>query len=116
MYEAYSDYQSMMSLAEEIVTRCALAVHGKLTVDYQVDTVLTKYILELNWSDVSEGMPKPPEWIKHVTVLFIVQCLNRKGHPIPFLIDPQFWGQMFGTLNCKEGLGVPPYYNYNYNV
>ncbi|KAK7382838.1 hypothetical protein VNO80_01938 [Phaseolus coccineus] len=35
MYEAYSDYQSMMSLAEEIVTRCALAVHGKLTVDYQ---------------------------------------------------------------------------------
>ncbi|KAK2405890.1 lysine--tRNA ligase, cytoplasmic [Trifolium repens] len=35
MYEAYSDYQSMMNLAEEIVTQCALAVHGKLTVDYQ---------------------------------------------------------------------------------
>ncbi|KAI9112821.1 hypothetical protein K1719_016138 [Acacia pycnantha] len=35
MYEAYSDYQSMMNLAEEIITRCALAVHGKLTVDYQ---------------------------------------------------------------------------------
>ncbi|XP_028807288.1 lysine--tRNA ligase, chloroplastic/mitochondrial [Neltuma alba] len=35
MYEAYSDYQSMMNLAEEIVTRCALAVHGKLTIDYQ---------------------------------------------------------------------------------
>ncbi|GAB4856146.1 Lysine--tRNA ligase, chloroplastic/mitochondrial [Ancistrocladus abbreviatus] len=35
MYEAYSDYESMMIMAEEIVTRCALAVHGELTVDYQ---------------------------------------------------------------------------------
>ncbi|XAR59927.1 Lysine--tRNA ligase [Bertholletia excelsa] len=35
MYEAYSDYQSMMNMAEEIVIRCALAVHGKLTIDYQ---------------------------------------------------------------------------------
>ncbi|CAM8967708.1 unnamed protein product [Rhodiola kirilowii] len=35
MYEAYSDYQSMMNMAEEIVTRCALAVQGKLTIDYQ---------------------------------------------------------------------------------
>ncbi|GAV68124.1 tRNA-synt_2 domain-containing protein/tRNA_anti domain-containing protein [Cephalotus follicularis] len=35
MYEAYSDYESMMNMAEEIVTRCALAVHGKLTIDYQ---------------------------------------------------------------------------------
>ncbi|XP_037495155.1 lysine--tRNA ligase, chloroplastic/mitochondrial isoform X2 [Jatropha curcas] len=35
MYEAFSDYQSMMNMAEEIVTRCALAVHGKLTIDYQ---------------------------------------------------------------------------------
>ncbi|XP_011025130.1 PREDICTED: probable lysine--tRNA ligase, cytoplasmic [Populus euphratica] len=35
MYEAYSDYQSMMIMAEEIVTQCALAVHGKLTLEYQ---------------------------------------------------------------------------------
>ncbi|KAI4356610.1 hypothetical protein L6164_000620 [Bauhinia variegata] len=35
IYEAYSDYQSMMNMAEEIVTRCALAIHGKLTIDYQ---------------------------------------------------------------------------------
>ncbi|KAI4354675.1 hypothetical protein L6164_003522 [Bauhinia variegata] len=35
IYEAYSDYQSMMNMAEEIVTRCALTVHGKLTIDYQ---------------------------------------------------------------------------------
>nr|XP_029122084.1 lysine--tRNA ligase, chloroplastic/mitochondrial isoform X2 [Elaeis guineensis] len=35
MYEAYSDYQSMMNMAEEIVTRCALVVHGKLNIDYQ---------------------------------------------------------------------------------
>ncbi|XP_044506841.1 lysine--tRNA ligase, chloroplastic/mitochondrial [Mangifera indica] len=35
MYEAYSDYESMMNMAEEIITRCALAVHGKLTIDYQ---------------------------------------------------------------------------------
>ncbi|KAK9273843.1 hypothetical protein L1049_018655 [Liquidambar formosana] len=35
MYEAYSDYKSMMNMAEEIVTRCALAVQGKLTIDYQ---------------------------------------------------------------------------------
>lgn len=36
MYEAYSDYESMMNMAEEIITRCALAVNGKLTLDYQV--------------------------------------------------------------------------------
>lgn len=36
MYEAYSDYESMMNLAEEIVTRCAMSIHGKLQVDYQV--------------------------------------------------------------------------------
>ncbi|KAM5582239.1 lysine--tRNA ligase, chloroplastic/mitochondrial [Rosa sericea] len=35
MYEAYSDYESMMNMTEEIVTRCAIAVHGKLTLDYQ---------------------------------------------------------------------------------
>lgn len=35
MYEAYSDYQSMMNMTGEIVVRCALAVQGKLTVDYQ---------------------------------------------------------------------------------
>ncbi|KAA8549695.1 hypothetical protein F0562_001287 [Nyssa sinensis] len=35
MYEAYSDYESMMDMAEEIVTQCTLAVHGKLTIDYQ---------------------------------------------------------------------------------
>lgn len=35
MYEAYSDYYSMMNMAEEIVTRCALAAHGKLNIDYQ---------------------------------------------------------------------------------
>ncbi|WCJ37721.1 Lysine--tRNA ligase [Euphorbia peplus] len=35
MYEAYSDYQSMMNMAEEIVTRCAMSVHGKLSIDYQ---------------------------------------------------------------------------------
>ncbi|KAL9455451.1 hypothetical protein AB3S75_010803 [Citrus x aurantiifolia] len=35
MYEAYSDYQNMMNITEEIVTHCALAVNGKLTIDYQ---------------------------------------------------------------------------------
>lgn len=40
MYEAYSDYQSMMNMAEEIVSRCAVAVHGKLTIDYQVIVLL----------------------------------------------------------------------------
>ncbi|OVA01616.1 Lysine-tRNA ligase [Macleaya cordata] len=35
MYEAYSDYESMMNMAEEMVVRCALAVQGKLTIDYQ---------------------------------------------------------------------------------
>ncbi|XP_022153814.1 lysine--tRNA ligase, chloroplastic/mitochondrial [Momordica charantia] len=35
IYEAYSDYQSMMNMAEEIVTRCAFAIHGKLSIDYQ---------------------------------------------------------------------------------
>ncbi|KAI4340592.1 hypothetical protein MLD38_025411 [Melastoma candidum] len=35
MYETYSDYQSMMNMAEETVTRCALAVQNKLTIGYQ---------------------------------------------------------------------------------
>ncbi|CAN1294769.1 Lysine--tRNA ligase, chloroplastic/mitochondrial [Linum perenne] len=35
MYEAYSDYESMMTMTEEIVTNCALAVHGKLTIEHQ---------------------------------------------------------------------------------
>ncbi|GMY16217.1 lysine--tRNA ligase, chloroplastic/mitochondrial [Fagus crenata] len=35
MYEAYSDYQSMINMAEEIVTLCAVAVNGKLKIDYQ---------------------------------------------------------------------------------
>ncbi|KAL8245564.1 hypothetical protein R6Q59_011822 [Mikania micrantha] len=35
IYEAYSDYESMMNMAEEIVTQCALSVNGKLIVDYQ---------------------------------------------------------------------------------
>ncbi|KAJ7961955.1 Lysine--tRNA ligase [Quillaja saponaria] len=45
MYEAYSDYQSMMNMAEEIITRCALAVHGNLTIDYQG----VKICLERPW-------------------------------------------------------------------
>lgn len=36
MYEAFSDYQNMMDMAERIVTGCAMAVNGKLTLDYQV--------------------------------------------------------------------------------
>ncbi|GAA0145260.1 aminoacyl-tRNA synthetase [Lithospermum erythrorhizon] len=35
MYEAYSDYQSMMNLAEDIITKCSLAINGTLTIDYQ---------------------------------------------------------------------------------
>ncbi|XP_077212068.1 lysyl-tRNA synthetase, class II isoform X2 [Tasmannia lanceolata] len=45
MYEAFSDYHSMMDMAEEIVTKCALAVHGKLTIDYQG----TEICLERPW-------------------------------------------------------------------
>ncbi|KAL0855222.1 hypothetical protein Bca101_060374 [Brassica carinata] len=45
MYEAYSDYQSMMDMAELIVTECALAVNGKLRVDYQG----TEICLERPW-------------------------------------------------------------------
>ncbi|KAL6871573.1 hypothetical protein ACP4OV_014402 [Aristida adscensionis] len=45
MYEAYSDYESMMNMAEEIVTRCAMATHGKLNIDYQG----TEISLERPW-------------------------------------------------------------------
>ncbi|XP_062228716.1 lysine--tRNA ligase, chloroplastic/mitochondrial-like isoform X2 [Phragmites australis] len=45
MYEAYSDYESMMNIAEEIVTRCAMATHGKLKIDYQG----TEISLERPW-------------------------------------------------------------------
>lgn len=45
LYEAYSDYASMMNMAEEIVTQCALAVQGKLTIDYQG----TEICLERPW-------------------------------------------------------------------
>ncbi|TVU10704.1 hypothetical protein EJB05_44248 [Eragrostis curvula] len=45
MYEAYSDYESMMNMAEEIVTRCATATQGKLKIDYQG----TEISLERPW-------------------------------------------------------------------
>ncbi|KAL3518921.1 hypothetical protein ACH5RR_021510 [Cinchona calisaya] len=45
MYEAYSDYQRMMDMAEDIVTRCALAVHGTLNIEYQG----AKICLERPW-------------------------------------------------------------------
>ncbi|CAN7001638.1 unnamed protein product [Brassica rapa subsp. trilocularis] len=45
MYEAFSDYQSMMDMAELIVTGCAMAVNGKLTIDYQG----TEICLERPW-------------------------------------------------------------------
>ncbi|CAH8260387.1 unnamed protein product [Arabidopsis lyrata] len=45
MYEAYSDYPSMMDMAELIVTQCGMAVHGKLTIDYQG----TEICLEWSW-------------------------------------------------------------------
>ncbi|BBN16850.1 lysyl-tRNA synthetase, class II [Marchantia polymorpha subsp. ruderalis] len=35
MYQAYADYHDMMNLAEDLVTRCAMAVNGKTTVTYQ---------------------------------------------------------------------------------
>ncbi|KAL5212895.1 hypothetical protein ABZP36_023742 [Zizania latifolia] len=45
MYEAYSDYESMMNMAEEIITRCAMATLGKLKIDYQG----TEISLERPW-------------------------------------------------------------------
>ncbi|CAA6659165.1 unnamed protein product [Spirodela intermedia] len=45
LYEAYSDYQSMMNMAEEIVTRCAQVIHGKLNIEYQG----TEICLERPW-------------------------------------------------------------------
>lgn len=45
VYEAYTDYESMINLAEEIVIRCALAVNGKLNLDYQG----TQISLERPW-------------------------------------------------------------------
>lgn len=35
MYEAFSDYHSMMDKAEDILTRCVLRIHGELKFDYQ---------------------------------------------------------------------------------
>jgi lysyl-tRNA synthetase class II len=52
MYEAYSDYESMMNMAEEIVTRCAMATHGKLKVDYEVIMV---FILILVWAYIARS-------------------------------------------------------------
>ncbi|KAK4773552.1 hypothetical protein SAY87_028571 [Trapa incisa] len=45
MYEAYSDYESMMNMTEEIVTQCALVVNNKLTIEYQG----TEICLERPW-------------------------------------------------------------------
>ncbi|KAK3163258.1 hypothetical protein QOZ80_1AG0001330 [Eleusine coracana subsp. coracana] len=45
MYEAYSDYEGMMIMAEEIVTQCAIATHGNLKIDYQG----TEISLERPW-------------------------------------------------------------------
>ncbi|KAJ9564316.1 hypothetical protein OSB04_000282 [Centaurea solstitialis] len=60
IYEAYSDYESMMNMAEEIVTRCAFAVHGKLSVDYQLgndlDDVKATTLSALNMGPNNQDM------------------------------------------------------------
>ncbi|CAA0382299.1 Lysine--tRNA ligase, chloroplastic/mitochondrial [Arabidopsis thaliana] len=69
MYEAYSDYQSMMDMAELIVTQCSMAVNGKLTIDYQGTEIclerpwrretmhnLVKEITGINFSELGEDL------------------------------------------------------------
>ncbi|KAG7577095.1 Aminoacyl-tRNA synthetase class II [Arabidopsis thaliana x Arabidopsis arenosa] len=69
MYEAYSDYQSMMDMAELIVNQCAMAVNGKLTLDYQGTEIclerpwrretmhnLVKEITGINFSELGEDL------------------------------------------------------------
>ena len=64
MYEAYSDYESMMNMAEEIVTQCALAVCGKLTIDYQVNELLLSIAKHSNASNclLWTQIASPPEF------------------------------------------------------
>jgi hypothetical protein len=70
MYEAYSDYESMMNLAEEIVTRCAMATLGKLKVDYQVMTeyILLHYVNELDCLD-NHHSKIMSSFVGHITAL-----------------------------------------------
>eukprot|EP00252_Welwitschia_mirabilis_P017040 TRINITY_DN37890_c0_g1_i1.p1 TRINITY_DN37890_c0_g1~~TRINITY_DN37890_c0_g1_i1.p1 ORF type:complete len:592 (+),score=116.60 TRINITY_DN37890_c0_g1_i1:179-1954(+) len=49
VYEAYKDYESMMNLAEELVTQCAMAVNRSLSITYQGSTIS----LERPWKRAS---------------------------------------------------------------
>ena len=70
MYEAYSDYESMMNLAEEITTRCAMATLGKLKVDYQVmRELLLHYVNELELSGEASQQ-------NHLIVCCSYHCFN----------------------------------------
>jgi lysyl-tRNA synthetase class 2 len=39
IYEAYSDYEGMMTLAEELIRACAEALHGTLSIRFGEDTI-----------------------------------------------------------------------------
>lgn len=70
MYEAYSDYESMMNMAEEIVTRCALAVQGKLIIDYQVRPFFV-YVFCGGWGISDKALiHQGPFTTKHVMWIF----------------------------------------------
>ncbi|KAK3409658.1 hypothetical protein EUGRSUZ_J01764 [Eucalyptus grandis] len=87
MYEAYSDYQSMMNMAEEIITCCALAVQNKLKIDYQGTEInlerpwrretmhnLVKEATRIDFSDFGDDL----EMAKRVTLTTLGDGLDNK--------------------------------------
>lgn len=87
LYEAYSDYASMMNMAEEIVTQCALAVQGKLTIDYQGTEIslerpwrresmhnLVKEAAGIDFSEFGDDL----QAAKEVTLTTLASCLEHK--------------------------------------
>jgi lysyl-tRNA synthetase class II len=52
LYEAYADYHDMMSLAEELVEKCARAVNGSTSLVYQVCFIICDIYMLLFFHEI----------------------------------------------------------------
>lgn len=75
LYQAYADYHDMMNLAEELVVRCALAVNGNLSLQYQVGCNIP-YFLDVHMFIFFKGMAFIGLILKRVTTQNNSSCFS----------------------------------------
>lgn len=81
LYQAYADYHDMMNLAEELVVRCALAVNGNLSLQYQVGCNIP-YFMVVHMFLCFEGMAFIGVILKWVATQNNSSCCSSKSYLI----------------------------------